>query len=136
MPRIDGRGSGRLLMCLAVIVLVFAFTPISRVLLRSVNGSFAPTGYSSLSLKTPSDGAEGVLVGEAVRVKLTNDSGRVRKYHWSALQKGGVISLGEETLSNGRATTISVPTQGAVTGTLRIVLNGTSVFLTLPILKL
>jgi hypothetical protein len=117
-------------------VLVFAFTPISRLLLRSVNGSFAPTRFSSLALKTPSDAAEGILVGEPVRVQLSNHTGHLRTYHWSAIQKGGLISLGEETLGNGRVTTISVPTQGAETGTLRIVLNGTGVFVTLPILKL
>jgi hypothetical protein len=120
---------------MGIVVLVFGFTPISRALLRSVDGSFAPSRYNSLALRTPSDAAVGFLAGEPVAVRLTNHTGHIKTYHWSATQGGALISLGEETLDNGRATTILVPTRGAVTGRLRIALSGTSVFVTVPILK-
>ena len=135
MPRIDGRGSSRLLLSIGIVVLVFGFTPISRALLRSVDGSFAPSRYSSLALRTPSDAAVGILAGEPVEVQLTNHTGDVKTYHWSATQNGALISLGEETVDNGRATTILVPSRGAGTGRLRIALTGTNIFLTVPILK-
>jgi hypothetical protein len=100
-----------------------------------VNGSFAPTPYSSLALGSPSDGSSGVVAGEPVIVKLTNRTGHAKTYHWSATQKGALISLGEETLGNGRTTTILIPSRGAVTGVLRIGITGTNIFITVPILK-
>ena len=135
MPRIVGPGSSRLLLSLVVVILVFGFTPMSRVLLRSVHGSFAPSQYSSLALSTPSDAAVGFLAGGVVPVQLTNHTGHIKTYHWSATQNGTLISLGEETLENGRAITILVPSRGAVTSRLRIALTGTNIFITVPILK-
>jgi hypothetical protein len=135
MPRIDGRGSSRLILAIGVVVLAFGFTPISHALLKSVDGSFAPSRYSSLALKTPSDAAEEFLAGDPVPVRLTNHTGHVKTYHWSATQSGGLISLGEETLDSGGVTTIIVPTRGAATGKLRIAINGTNVFVTVPILQ-
>ena len=134
MPRIVGFSSKRLLLALIVAVLLFGFTPISRALLRSVDGSFAPTPYSSLALRTPSDAAVGVLAGEPVPVQLTNETGHTKTYHWSATQDGALISLGEEIVQSGRTTTILVPSQGAATGRLQIALNGTEVFVTVPVL--
>lgn len=119
-----------------VLVLAFGFTPISHALLRSVNGSFAPSRYSSLALETPSDAVAGYLAGAPVAVELTNHSGRVKTYRWSATQNGALISLGEEKLDNGRVTTINVPTKGAVSGKLRITLSGTNIFVTVPVLQL
>jgi hypothetical protein len=135
MRRIVGPGSSRPLLVLLVIVLLFAFTPISRVLLRAVNGSFAPTPYSSLALGAPSDAAVGFLSGERVPIKLTNRTGHTEAYHWRATQNGALISLGEDTLENGRASTIFVPSRGALTGKLQIALTGTNVFVTVPIRK-
>ena len=135
MPRINGRGFGRLLLSLVVVILVLGFTPISRVLLRSVHGSFAPSPYSALAVSTPSDAAAGILAGELIPVQLTNRTGHTKTYHWSATQSGALISLGEETLDNGRTTTIFVPSRGAVAGTLRIALTGTNVFVTVHMLK-
>jgi hypothetical protein len=117
-------------------VLVFAFTPISHVLLRSVHGSFAPSPYSSLALRTPANASVGFLVGNSVAVELANHTGHVKTYHWSATESGALISLGEQTVENGRTTTISVPTRGAVDGTMRVALNGTDVFVTVPLQKL
>jgi hypothetical protein len=121
---------------LAVLVLVFAFTPISHVLLSSVHGSFAPSPYSSLALRTPSNASVGFLVGNPVDIELANHTGHNETYHWSATEGGALISLGEETVKNGRTTTISVPTRGAKSGTMRVALNGTDVFVTVPLQKL
>ena len=135
MPRIVGPGSRRLFLPLVILALLLAFAPISRVLLRSVNGSFAPIPYSSLALKVPSDVSVGITAGKPVPVRLTNQTGRQKTYHWSATQNGALISLGEETVGNGRRATISVPSRGAVKGRLRIALSGTNVFITVPLLK-
>jgi hypothetical protein len=116
-----------------VLVLIFGFSPISATLLRAVNGSFAPTRYSSLALRNPSIAAAGLLSGDRVRIILTNHTGHIETYHWSASQKGGLISLGEETLGSGQSTTISVPSRGAVTGKLQVALTGSNVFVTVPV---
>ncbi|HEV3187375.1 MAG TPA: hypothetical protein VGZ04_04925 [Acidimicrobiales bacterium] len=115
-------------------IILFGFTPISRVLLRTVDGSFAPSKYSSLALRTPSDAVNGLFAGQPVLVRLTNHTGHLKTYHWNASQNGALISLGEQTLGNGRATTISVPSRGAISGRLRIAISGTNIFVTVPIL--
>ena len=130
-----GPGSSRPLLVLLVVVILFGFTPISRVLLSSVDGSFTPTPYSSLALSSPSDAAVGIVTGQAVLVKLTNRTGHTEAYHWRATQDGALISLGEETLENGRTSTISVPSRDALTGKLQIALTGTNIFVTVPIRK-
>ena len=68
-------------------------------------------------------------------MQLTNRTGHAKTYHWIATQKGALISLGVQTLDNGRSTTIFVPSRGAVTGKLQIALTGTGIFVTAPILK-
>jgi hypothetical protein len=118
-----------------VLTLLLLFTPISSALLRAVDGSFSPTRYSSLALMNPSDADSGILSGDLVQVELTNHTGRLETYHWSATEKRGLISLGEETLENGRSVTISVPSRGAITGNLSIGLTGTHVFVTVPVVK-
>jgi len=133
MPRIVGFNSGRPLFALLTIVLLFAFTPISHVLLRSVNGSFAPDPYSSLALETPTGATVGFLAGEPVPVQLSNQTGHTETYHWSATQNGALVSLGEDTLGSGRSSTVLVPSRGAVVGRLRIALTGTDIFVTVPI---
>jgi hypothetical protein len=135
MRRMVGPGSSRPLLVLLVVVILFGFTPISRVLLSSVDGSFTPTPYSSLALSSPSDAAVGIVTGQAVLVKLTNRTGHTEAYHWRATQDGALISLGEETLENGRTSTISVPSRDALTGKLQIALTGTNIFVTVPIRK-
>ncbi len=135
MPRIISLGPKRLSLIALVVVVALAFTPISNVLLRSVDGSFAPAHYSSLALRNPSD-ATGILAGEAVRVRLVNHSGHVKTYHWGASEKGSLLSLGAETVDNGQSLTFSVPSRGAVTGTLKIALSDTDVYVTVPVLKL
>lgn len=134
MPRIVGPGSRRYLPIIAVVVL-FAFTPISRALLAVVDGSFAPKPYSSLALKNPSDAVAPVPSGQRVRVVLTNHTGSTKSYSWSATQKGVFVSVGQKTLRNGQGTTIKVPTSGAASGSLRITLTGTNIFVTVPIQK-
>jgi hypothetical protein len=118
-----------------VVILALGFTPISNALLRSVHGSFTPTHYSSLALSNPSD-ATGILAGEAVRIHLVNHSGRAETYHWGASEEGSLLSLGAETVGNGKALTFSVPSRGAVSGTLKIALTGTDVYVTVPVVKL
>jgi hypothetical protein len=120
---------------LVILLVVFGFPLISRVLLSSVDGSFTPNPYSSLALESTSSATKGVVAGEAVPVKLVNRTGHFKTYHWSATQSGGLLSLGEEALENGKGITILIPTRGAAKGTLRIALTGTNVFVTVPILK-
>lgn len=135
MPRIVGRGPKRLSVIALAVILAFGFTPISNALLRSVDGSFAPTPYSSLALSSPSD-ATGILAGEFVRVQLINHSGHVKTYRWDASEKGSRLSIGAETLDNGQTLTFSVPSRGAVSGTLKIGLTGTNIYVTVPVLKI
>lgn len=135
MPRFVGRGSSRLALIALAAILLFGFSPISRGLLRSVDGNFGPTPYSALSLRDPSADFASVLAGQSIRVVLTNGTAHAKTYHWTAFEKGSLISLGEETVASGRSVMFSVPTSGAHDGTLRIVLNGTRVFLTVPIFK-
>jgi hypothetical protein len=131
MPRVVNR----LLLALLVAVLLFAFTPISSALLRLVHGSFAPSPYSSLALRTPSVATAGVRSGQPVPVQLTNETGHAKTYHWNATQRGGLISLGEQTVQSGRTTTFLVPSRGATAGKMQIVLKGTNIFITVPILR-
>jgi hypothetical protein len=130
----DRRGSNRFILILAAVALLFAFTPLSTGLLRLTNGSFSPARYSALALRAPSDAVNGILAGEPVAVRLTNHTGSDKRYHWSALEDGALLSIGVETVSNGRTATIYVPSSGAKDGTLRIELNGTNVFVTVPVL--
>jgi hypothetical protein len=135
MPGKVGRSPRRLLVPLVVVVLLFCFTPISRALLRSVDGSFAPTPFSSLALKDASRDATGFVVGTSIPVQLTNRTGRTTTYHWIARESGSLISLGEETLGNGKTAKFSVPSRGTVAGVLEISLSDTSVFITVPLKK-
>ena len=135
MLRIVGSGSSKFRLSIVAVIVLFAFTPLSRALLLSVDGSFAPSPFSSLALRTPSDAAAAVQAGQFVPVRLTNHSGSTRTYHWSATQNGVLISLGQKTLLNGRGANIDVPTSGAASGRLRIALTGTDIFVTVPILK-
>ena len=86
-------------------------------------------------MKNPVDAVVAVRAGKAIPVTIANHTGRTEIYHWKATQRSSLISLGEETVSNGSATTIDVPTRGAVSGTLRISLSGTNIFLTVPTRK-
>lgn len=133
MPRIVGPSSSKPLAVIVVLALVFGFTPISRTLLRAVNGSFEPSRYTALALRNPSLATQGILAGVPISVQVTNHTGRIETYHWSAKQGRSLISLGVTTLDSGQATTISVPSRGAVTGTMRIALSGGNVFVTVPV---
>jgi hypothetical protein len=135
MSRFVGPSSKKLLLLLVIVVLLFGFAPISRALLRSVDGSFSQKSYSSLALKLPSSVAAGLPVGKPVLVQLTNQTGQLETYHWNATENGALISLGEETVGNGRAATISIPSRGTVPGRMRIALTGSAVFLTVPLVK-
>ena len=135
MPRIVGSGSRGFMLSLLVVVLMFGFTPIERVLLWSVHGSFAQSPYSSLAFASTSDATAGYSVGQSVPVKLTNRTGHSETYHWSATEGNSLISLGERTLVNGQTALVPVPSRGAVPGTMRIALTGNDIFLTVPILK-
>lgn len=122
-------------MSLALAIVLFAFSSISHVLLRTVNGSFNPSPYTSLALRTPSDAITGIKQGVPVKVELTNRSGRTRTYRWLATQSGALIGTGLETLTEGRAETIVIPTNHAASGRLRVGLDGTDIYVAVPILK-
>jgi hypothetical protein len=77
----------------------------------------------------------GVLSLEPLQVILTNHTGRSKKYRWTAMQKGILISKGEKTLRDGQATTLSISLRGATSGSLRVAITGTNIFLTVPILS-
>jgi len=135
MPRTVDPRTTKVLICAVFLVLIFAFTPISKALLSAFDGSFTPTSYSSLALQTPANATAGFTVGRPVLVRLTNATGHLETYHWNARQNGALISLGEETLANGKSATISVPSRGAAAGSLRIALGGTKVFVTVPLVR-
>jgi len=126
---------GGLLLTLVVVALLIGFTPVSARLLRYVNGSFAPTPYSSLALSTPSAGTTGIATGSTIPIELTNHTGLATTYYWTATQGDVEISRGDLTLRNDNSTTIYVATEGAVVGTLRVALNDTKIFLTVPIIS-
>jgi hypothetical protein len=130
MPRIVVAGSSRLRLSIIAVVVLFAFTPISRALLSSVDGSFAPSPFTSLALRAPSSPASDFEVGDLIGVRLTNRTGTTKTYQWSATQHGVVISLGEKTVPNGHGANVDVPTSFGRAGSLRIALNGTNVFVT------
>jgi hypothetical protein len=123
-----------LLLVLIIAALALGFTPISRALLRSVHGSFTPSGYSSLALKNPPAVDVGIPAGKSIAVELMNGTDHTKTYHWSAKQGGTLISLGEETVRSDQATKILVPSRGATAGSMRIAISGTNIFLTVPIL--
>ena len=135
MPRIVGRGSRRLRICIVAVIVLFTFTPISRALLLSVDGSFTPTPFSSLALRSPSDSTAGFQIGDLVPVRLTNHSGSTKTYQWNAMQHGVIVSLGEKTLLNGHGANINVPTNFGRPGTLQITITGTDVFVTVPLVR-
>lgn len=134
MPRVVRFSSNRLLVTFIVAVLLFAFTPISKALLRAVDGSFAPTPYTSLALRHLTEATVGVRAGRQLLVELTNETGHTKTYHWRATEGGVLISLGEEVVRSGRTVTISVPSKGASKGRLTIALSSGDVFLTVPVL--
>ena len=135
MPRIVGPGSRTIRLSIIAVVVLFAFTPISRALLASADGSFAPTPYSSLALQTPAGRQQGFLVGDLVPVRVTNRTGATRTYHWDAVQKGVVVSLGELTVRNGGSANIDVSTTYASAGKLTIAIAGTNIFVTVSMRK-
>ncbi len=137
MPRIQSHGNykARLPVFVIVIALVFGFSPIAGVLLRLTNGSFAPLAFSSLSLATQTELNWGVLAGQPIAVRLTNHTGQIKNYHWSAVQHGRLKSEGEKILADGQTTEILISSKGANAGQLRIALKGSNVFVTVTIRK-
>jgi hypothetical protein len=121
------------LLAAIVVALVIAFSPISKRLLHLVDGSFAPTSYSSLAFSNPSVVTTGVTVGSSIRVNLTNDTGHTMSYIWVATQKSRPVSTGSRRLSNGASTTLYVQTWRAKTGKLTIAIRNSNVFLTVPL---
>ena len=136
MGRKTGRGNFRsaYVACLIVIVLLFGFSSISRVLLRAVHGSFAPTPYTSLSLVDQEAVSNGVRAGRPVAVRLLNRTGVTRIYSWRAVEKKAVISHGKKLVKVGQSATLLIPTRGASAGKLRISLDRTDIFVTVSIM--
>ncbi len=135
MPVIKVRGNKSYVIFFVIAVMLFAFGPISRVLLGWVDGSFSPAPYSSLSLVNQAEFDVGVVEGRPVPVLLSNHTGHLQTYSWTATQDGAMISEGEKTLSDGQAVTALISSHGARQGRLRIALNGTDIFVTVSILK-
>ncbi len=133
MPRIVGPGSSKLRLAIIAVVVLFAFTPISKALLASVDGSFSPTPFSSLALQSPANPNGEFEVGDLVPVRLNNRTGSTKTYHWNATQHGVVISLGEKTVLNGHGVNIDVPTSFGKSGLLRIALTGSDVYVTVSL---
>ena len=120
---------------LIVITLLFGFSPISRFLLQVVHGSFSPAPYTALSLVNQESDFNGVKAGRPVAVRLSNRTGVTKNYSWSATEKNVVISRGTKFLKTGKSATILIPTRGAKSGTLRIGLDRTDIFVTVSILS-
>lgn len=137
MPGNEGRGNNRtsFVVIVVVIAFLFGFSPISRVLLRVVHGSFAPPPFSSLSLVAPTDLNKDVVIGHSIGVLLANHTGQTENYHWIATQNGVQVHQGEERVGDGHATKILISSRGARAGRLRIALKGTKVFVTVTIRK-
>lgn len=125
----------KLILPLMAAIAIFGFTPISHGLLRLVNGSFAPKSFTSLALQSPAQAVTGVKKGVTVRAEVTNETGRSRTYTWRATEAGKLVGLGEQRVASGQTATISVSTKYAAKGPLRIKLDGTNVFVTVPVLK-
>ena len=132
---VHGRAKATSVLLIVMTAIVFGFSPISRGLLRMVNGSFAPSPYSSLSLATFEARNIGVSAGHPVAVLLSNHTGHMRTYYWTATQDGALISKGERRLGNDQARRLIISSQGTKVGRLRIGLDGTSIFITVTIRK-
>ena len=136
MPRISSHGkSGGRIVVLILVVLTFAFTPVSDLLLRLVNGSFSPAPYSSLSLTELKQAEVGVARGKPISLLIENHTGRVNTYQWDVTQNGALIHHGVRTLRDGQSSPLLVTTTGARVGKLRIDLHGTDIFVTVNIIK-
>jgi hypothetical protein len=133
MPRIVGSGSSKFRLSVIALVVLFAFTPISKAFLDSVDGSFSPTPFTSLALRTPANPGSSFEVGDLIPVRLTNRTGTTKTYQWSATQHGVVISLGQKTVRNGDEANVNVPTTLGKAGTLRITLTGTNIYVTVSL---
>lgn len=124
---------GGLLLTLVVVLLLIGFNPVSKRLLHYVNGSFAPSPYSSLAFSTPSAVASGIMAGSTIPITLANHTGRTTPYLWTATQGDVTISAGYQILKNGTSTMLYVTTLNAVAGKLTIALENTKIFLTVPV---
>jgi hypothetical protein len=133
MPRVAKPPAKRLIAVIVVTALLFGFSPISRMLLRLVDGSFAPSPYTSLALRNPSLAVTGVKRGTAILVVLSNHTGRTVTYHWRATQADTLIRSGKRTVLNNRVSTLRVSTKLATPGRLRVSLRGTTVYVEVPI---
>jgi hypothetical protein len=123
----------RILLTVVIVILLIGFTPISTRLLHYVNGSFAPSPYSSLAFSNPYVESTGVATGFTIAIKLANHMGRATTYHWTATQGNKMISRGGQTLNNDTSAVLYVSTKGAAAGRLRIALTNTKIFITVPI---
>jgi hypothetical protein len=123
------------LLSLIVIGLAAGFTPISNRLLHEVNGSFAPTPYSSLALAHSSEVAKGLLAGDTIEAVLSNHTGRTTKYSWTATEDHRLVSKGNRTLRNGETIAFGIGTKGSTGGEMRIALRHSTIFVTIPLTR-
>ena len=137
MPGNVGHGKirGSFAVLVAVMILVFGFSPISRALLELVHGSFSPSPFSSLSLLAKIDLNNGVAAGQPVAVLVANHTGHTQNYHWIATQRGSIIRQGEKTVGNGKAAKLMISSKGTRAGQLRVSLQGTDIFVTVTLIK-
>jgi hypothetical protein len=123
------------LLSLIVIGLVAGFTPISKRLLKEVNGSLAPTRYSSLALAHSSEVRKGLPVGNTIEAVLSNHTGRTTTYSWTATEERRLVGSGNQTLRNGQTITFGIGTRGLTNGEVRIALKHTKIFVTIPLTR-
>ena len=133
MKIVTSNVTDRILLTVVIVTLLAGFTPISTRLLHYVDGSFAPTPYSSLAFSTPYVESTGIAAGFTIAIKLANHMGRATTYHWTATEGNQVIRRGGQTLGNDTSTMIYVSTKGTFAGRLRIALDNTKIFITVPI---
>ena len=121
------------LLFLVVIGLLIGFTPISNRLLREVNGSFSLSPYSSLSLIHPANVSRGTSVGTPIADSLSNHTGRTTTFVRTATENHTVIGDGSRKLRNGQTLAINVRTRGARAGEMRIAINHSKIYTTVPL---
>ena len=137
MPERQGHQitKAKYLLAASLVILLFEFSPISNFLLRSVDGSFSPSPYSSLSLANQVEMDLGVRVGKPIALRLTNHTLRSRTYIWTSSQDGKLISQGTKKLGDGQEALFSVSSKGSRAGRLRISLMHTNIFVTVVLRK-
>jgi len=119
--------------CVTLITLVLFFNPLATWLTKVTSASFAPTPYSSLSLSNTKLAHTGVHTGSTFSLDVENHTSSDQTYQWRADQFNVVIESGSVTVGPGQTSSFSVDATGALPGSLRVSLAGTSIYVTVPV---